>query len=236
MAVSLAAGASAWSVPALAPVVPVLAAALGVPLRTMSADAVAITFDDGPHPHGTPAVLDLLAAAGSRATFFLVGEQVRAFPSLAAEIVAAGHEVALHGDRHRTLLSLSRRAFADDIDRGTAIISELAGAVPVLHRPPFGIYSWPALGVLEQRALSPLLWSRWGRDWSARATEASITRRVTRDLSAGDVLLLHDADWYSDAECWRGTVAALPRVLDAIELRGLRATAVSEAGTSGRLE
>ena len=90
----LAAGA-AWSLPALAPIVPPVAGALRVPLRRPGAAGVALTFDDGPHPQGTPATLRRsLAAAGARATFFLVGEQVRAYPALAAEIVAAGHEVA----------------------------------------------------------------------------------------------------------------------------------------------
>src|SRR3954452_22020216 len=68
---------------------------------------VALTFDDGPHPQGTPAIMEALAAAGARATFFLVGEQVERRPALAAELVAAGHEVALHGHRHRAMLRLT---------------------------------------------------------------------------------------------------------------------------------
>src|SRR5579863_8851852 len=74
---------------------------LGIEDRTASATGYALTFDDGPHREGTPAVLEILAREGVRATFFLVGEQVRARPALAAEIVAAGHAVALHADRHR---------------------------------------------------------------------------------------------------------------------------------------
>ena len=68
------------------------------------ASGVALTFDDGPHPEGTPAVLEALAAGGATATFFVVGEQVRRRPELVQRIVAAGHEVALHGDRHVLLL------------------------------------------------------------------------------------------------------------------------------------
>ena len=85
--------------------------------RTIATGApgVALTFDDGPHPEGTPAVLEVLARAGARATFFLVGEQVQRRPALAAEIVAAGHAVALHGYRHRPQLRLSAGEVRDDI-------------------------------------------------------------------------------------------------------------------------
>ena len=211
--------------PALAPIAPPVARSLGVSLRAPELDGVALTFDDGPHPEGTPAVLETLASSGARATFFLVGEQVRRRPSLAAEIAAAGHAIGVHGERHRVLLRLSRRTIEDDIDRAREVIAGACGVVPQLHRPPLGIYSFRGLGAVRDRGLRPLLWSRWGRDWSRRETPASVAARVTRDLSSGDVLLLHDADYYSDAECWRTTVAALPVVLDAIAAAGLRTAA-----------
>ena len=91
----------------LAPHVPQAAAALG--LRRTVAGGVALTFDDGPHPEGTPAVLEILAEADIRATFFLVGEQVERRPSLAAEIAGQGHLVALHGYRHRPQPALSQK-------------------------------------------------------------------------------------------------------------------------------
>src|SRR3954451_9828903 len=86
-----AAAAAAWWSPALAPVVPGVAELLGLPRRIDDPDAVAITFDDGPHPEGTPATLEALGAQNASATFFLCGEQVERDPPLAAEIVAAGH-------------------------------------------------------------------------------------------------------------------------------------------------
>src|SRR5436305_13745898 len=85
----------------LAPVAPRAARALDLPLTLGDAPGVALTFDDGPHPEGTPAVLEVLAGAGARATFFVVGEQVQRRPELVREMVAAGHVVALHGHRHR---------------------------------------------------------------------------------------------------------------------------------------
>ena len=220
---------AAWALPALAPVIPSLAQALGSPRRREGAAGIALTFDDGPHPEGTPAVLELLAAAGAKATFFLVGEQVRAFPELAERIAAEGHEVAVHGDRHRVMLRMAPAMIAADLDRAQATIGELTGQRPRFHRPPLGIYSYPGLRIARQQGLEPLLWSRWGRDWSAKSTAGSISEMVTTDLSAGDVLLLHDADWYSDAGCWRNTVAALPTILERVNSSGLQFQTLSAA-------
>ncbi len=223
---ALAAGA-AWSLPALAPLVPSLCGSLGIP-RTLSGEqsAVALTFDDGPHPRGTPAVLDALAATGARATFFLIGEQVRREPALAREIVAAGHSVALHGDRHRLQLRVPPRALAADLDRGLATIAEAAGVAPRHYRPPFGIFSPAGLAIVRRRGWAPLLWSRWGHDWRLHRTPGQIADEVTERLAAGDVLLLHDADHYSQPGSWQRTAAALPAVLAEIERRGLVTTAL----------
>jgi peptidoglycan/xylan/chitin deacetylase (PgdA/CDA1 family) len=219
--------ATGWSLPAAAPVVPAVAAALRIPTRAAAPRGVAITFDDGPDPLGTPAVLEALAAAQARATFFLVGEQVRRAPALAAGLVAAGHAVAVHGDRHRNLLRLSRRAIDADLDRAAAAIADAGGVLPLLHRAPYGVYSWPALGAVRERGWTPVLWSRWGRDWRRSATAASVAALVAGGVRAGDVLLLHDADRYSAAGSWRATAAALPRVLDAIAAAGLATVTLS---------
>ncbi|MDX6698565.1 MAG: hypothetical protein QOE65_1962 [Solirubrobacteraceae bacterium] len=225
--VAAGAGAAAWSAPALAPLIPSWCDALGVTRRRDASDgAVALTFDDGPHPQGTPAVLEELDRAGARATFFMVGEQVRRYPAVAAQVAGAGHGIALHGERHRNLLRLPPRALDADLQRGAATLTEATGRELSLYRPPYGIFSPVGPALARRRGLEPTLWSRWGRDWSARATPASIAAKVTEDLGAGDVLLLHDADFYSAEGCWRRTVEALPRVLEAIAARGLRAVAL----------
>ena len=184
---------------------------------------VALTFDDGPHPEGTPAVLERLAEAGARATFFLLGEQVELRRSLVGEIVAAGHEVALHGHTHRGHLRLAPRALREDLRRGAAVVSEAAGRAPRLHRPPYGRYSAVSLVLVRRAGLEPLLWSRHGRDWSARASDRSIAERLGSGLRPGEVLLLHDADHYAAPGSWRRTAAALPRVLEALGRAGLEA-------------
>jgi peptidoglycan/xylan/chitin deacetylase (PgdA/CDA1 family) len=178
--------------------------------------AVSLTFDDGPHPQGTPAVLEALERAGARATFFMVGEQVERHPAVAAEVAAAGHTIALHGHRHRNLLRLTPRVLAADLDRGADALHRATGLVAKLYRPPYGIFSPAGLALVRRRSLHPWLWSRWGRDWRRSATPRSIAGKVTEDLGAGDVLLLHDADFYSAADSWRRTVGALPEILERI--------------------
>jgi peptidoglycan/xylan/chitin deacetylase (PgdA/CDA1 family) len=190
-----------------------VAAAFGIPLRLSPRRGIALTFDDGPHPQGTPAVLGALERAGARATFFLVGEQVERRPHLAAEIVVAGHEVAIHGYRHLLLLRRSPRALSDDYERAADVIATATGVRPALYRPPYGVFSTLALALVRRSGWTPFLWSRWGRDWGAGTTVQAIAARASANLAAGDVVLLHDADFYSSADSWRRTVAALPTVL-----------------------
>jgi peptidoglycan/xylan/chitin deacetylase (PgdA/CDA1 family) len=207
---------------ALAPIVPQAAAALSLP-RTLpgGAGGVALTFDDGPHPDGTPAVLEILARAGASATFFLIGEQVQRRPELAREIVARGHLVALHGQRHRLQLRLGSAEVAADLRAGAETIAEATGVEPRWHRPPYGIYSAAGLRAARAQGLQPLLWSRWGKDWRKFTTPQRIAARVTRELAAGDIILLHDADFYSAKGSHERTVAALPSVIASLREREL---------------
>jgi peptidoglycan/xylan/chitin deacetylase (PgdA/CDA1 family) len=202
---------------------PSVCLALGVRRRLIGSErSVALTFDDGPHPEGTPAVLEALGRAGARATFFLVGEQVARHPTLAAELAAAGHGIAVHGYRHRNQLRLAPGMVEADTERARAAIADATGVEPALYRPAYGIFSAGGLRVVRRSRLEPLLWSRWGRDWAEGATAESITEKLTGDLEAGDVLLLHDADHYSVPGSWRATAEALPRILDELARRGLR--------------
>ncbi len=200
--------------------------ALGVRGTVERQQSVGLTFDDGPHPQGTAAVLERLAEGRAQATFFLVGEQVERRPGLAAEIVAAGHEVALHGHTHRCHLRLLPAQAREDVRRGAAALAEATGRPHRLHRPPFGLYSAATLRLVRRLGLEPVLWSRHGRDWSRRATPRSIARRLGTNVRPGEVLLLHDSDHYGADGSWRRTVAALPWVLEALEHGRLEAVPV----------
>jgi peptidoglycan-N-acetylglucosamine deacetylase len=206
--------------PALTAATATLHRPLGVTGRTEEA-GVALTFDDGPHPKGTPAVLASLDAHRARATFFLAGEQVRRYPALAREIVAAGNEVGLHGDRHRLLLLLTPAQTRDDLDRGFETIAEATGLAPRLWRPPYGILSTAALLHARRRGWETVLWSRHGRDWASSATPKSIFVRLEPGLESGGILLLHDADHYAAPGSWARTAQSLELLLTALDERGL---------------
>jgi peptidoglycan-N-acetylglucosamine deacetylase len=216
---------ASYLLPGLAGLWPALRRPLGIEDRTASGRGYALTFDDGPHAQGTPAVLEVLARASISATFFLVGEQLRRNPALGVEILAAGHEIGLHCDRHRNLLRLAPWQVRADIDRAQATIEDLTGRSPALYRPPYGALNAAALRLAQARGWRTLLWSHWGRDWEANATPDSIAARVTQDAGEGSVLLLHDADDYSAPGSWRRTVGALPQTLETLAGRGLQPVA-----------
>jgi peptidoglycan/xylan/chitin deacetylase (PgdA/CDA1 family) len=209
-----AAGVATYWFPAATAVVRSLRGPLGIVDRADG--GIALTFDDGPHPEGTPAVLEVLREYGAQATFFLVGEQVARRASLAAEIPAAGHTVGTHCYRHRSLLRLTPGQVWSDLDRASTLIAEATGREPALYRPPYGVLNLAALAFARSRGWTTLLWTRDGRDWERRASADSIAGRLTRRLEPGEVLLLHDADFYAAPGSWRRSVAALPRVLEAL--------------------
>ena len=209
------------ALPALAPVAPGVARRLRIPLTLPARSGVALTFDDGPHPEGTPAILSIPDGARARATFFLVGEQVSRRPELAREIHDRGHVIALHGYRHRLQLRLSAGAICEDLARGIDVIAAAVGEPPRLHRPPYGIYSGVGLALARELGLEPLLWSRWGKDWRRFTTPARIAARAVREVGSGDVILLHDADFYSARGSHRRTAQALCSILNTLERRGI---------------
>jgi len=221
LGVAALAATAAHAGPALCRYAPVLCGALGVRDRLADPATVALTFDDGPHSRGTPATLEVLRAAGVRATFFLVGEQVDRHRAIAGEIAAAGHAIAVHGHRHRNLLRLTPTQVREDLLRAE---DSLAGAIdipPSLYRPPYGVLTTAALVHARRRGWEPLLWTRWGRDWRACATAATIAADATTGLRGGEVILLHDADHYSAHGSWQRTVLALPFILDRADEAGL---------------
>ncbi|HUY59555.1 MAG TPA: polysaccharide deacetylase family protein [Solirubrobacteraceae bacterium] len=179
--------------------------------------AVAITFDDGPHPEGTPRMLEILAEHDARATFFLVGEQVVKRPELARRILDGGHAIGMHGYLHRPHPTRKAAALADDFERAIAATADATGIAPHLHRPPYGVYSPVSLRIVRERGLQPLMWDRWGKDWRKFTTPRRITRRVVAGLRAGDVILLHDADFYSSQRSYQRTAAALPMILETLK-------------------
>ncbi|WP_238009140.1 polysaccharide deacetylase family protein [Dactylosporangium sp. AC04546] len=223
-----AAGLAVHALPAATAYAPARRALLPALAGTGPADHVALTFDDGPDPASTPAFLRLLADHGVRATFFLLGTMLERDLGLGREVVAAGHEVAVHGWYHRCLLWRTPRATYDDMARARDLVGGLGGGVPRWYRPPYGVLTTGALVACRRLRLEPKLWTAWGRDWESSATPGSIVQTVTNTLIGGGTVLLHDSDCTSAAGSWQRTLDALPRLIHWSRDRGLRLGPLAE--------
>jgi peptidoglycan/xylan/chitin deacetylase (PgdA/CDA1 family) len=193
-----------------------------LPEAAARARKVALTFDDGPDPVVTPAVLRLLAGRGARATFFCVGERAARHPDLVRDIVRQGHDVENHSFRHPARFCFyTPAALADEIDRAQTALAALGGGPPRFFRAPAGLRNPWLEPVLAARGLRLVSWTRRGLDTVSRQPQ-TVLDRLTRGLAAGDILVLHDG---------RGgpVLDVLPRLLDRCDAAGLRSTTLAEA-------
>lgn len=176
--------------------------------RTGDPRTIALTFDDGPNPAITPALLDLLDRHAVRATFFLIGAHVRAVPDLAREIAQRGHTIGNHTDTHPALPLLSARRIAEELDRCDEAIQSATGRKPRWMRPPYGFRSPLLSGIVTRRKGSGVvMWSRLARDWKPQPAEPVAMR--LRGVRGGDIVLLHDGDHRVTGGDRRHTVQAL---------------------------
>jgi peptidoglycan-N-acetylglucosamine deacetylase len=190
---------------------------------------VAVTFDDGPNPEITPRVLRLLEAQRARATFFCIGERVRRHPSLVRECVDAGHAIENHSYSHSACFALlSPRRLALEIARAQDAITSVSAQCPRFFRAPAGLRS-PLLDPLLQRAgLQLASWTRRGFD-TVRSDPDRVLGRLTRNLAAGDILLLHDGHAARTAQGVPVVLEVLPRLLGLLAARGLQPVTLREA-------
>lgn len=177
---------------------------------------VALTFDDGPDPAVTPAVLDLLARHGARATFFCIGARARRYSALVRAIAAAGHAVENHTDRHLNRFAcLGPGALRREIGAAQATLADLAGAAPEFFRAPMGLRSPLLQPVLDSLGLRLVSWTRRALD-GVRGDPGRASRRLLGGLRAGDVLLLHDGDCARAPDGRPVVLAVLPDLLRAL--------------------
>jgi peptidoglycan-N-acetylglucosamine deacetylase len=189
---------------------------------------VALTFDDGPDPRFTPALLDTLAGARVRATFFCLGRAVRDHPELARRIVDDGHELASHGDDHGLLVFAGPREIARQLREAESAIQDASGDVPSrLFRPPHGFRNPFVVRVARQLGYQVVGWTGSVFD-TARPGVQAIVDRCSRLLQPGAILLLHDGDGAGRYGDRAQTVAAVPGIVAAAHDRGLEFVTVSE--------
>jgi peptidoglycan-N-acetylglucosamine deacetylase len=195
--------------------------------RTGDASTIALTFDDGPNPAITPALLDLLDRHSVKATFFLIGAWVREASSLANDIAARGHAVGNHTDTHPSLALRSRRRITDELDRCDDAIESATAQKARWMRPPFGFRSPLLDGIVRRRGgAGVVMWSAWAHDWKPQPAEPVIER--LRRARGGDIVLLHDGDHRVMNSDRSHTIAALEYWLPRWKDSGIRFVTLNE--------
>ena len=189
-------------------------------VERLGGDRVALTFDDGPDPDATPAVLDALDAAGAVATFFVVGEQLQRHWAIAREARARGHQLALHGATHPHHEELSPAAARDEVARAVGAFEAATGERASHFRPPYGRFSEHSFEACAKLGLTPVYWSAWGCDWDPIPAER-VAELATRDLAPGAIVLLHDSARYAVRESAAETARAVALVAAAAAEREL---------------
>ncbi|GAA1512552.1 polysaccharide deacetylase family protein [Sphaerisporangium rubeum] len=195
---------------------------------------VALTFDDGPDPVSTPCFLRELGRLECRATFFVLGEMLERHPRVGRRIAEEGHEVAVHGWRHTAAPLARPGAVAAGVGAAVRLVREVTGVSPEWYRPPYGVLSTEALLAARVWGLRPVLWTAWGRDWTASATRESVLATLTPGLRGGATVLLHDSDHTCASGAWRSALGALPEVVAYCRAAGLRVGPLGEHGVGRR--
>ena len=151
---------------------------------------VALTFDDGPDPRWTPAVLAALRAAGATATFFVLGDCVRRHPDQVEEAIADGHAVEVHADRHTSHADMTREQAAADLEAVLDVLDGL-GVRPAHWRTPWGIEAEWTRGLAAEHGLAVVGWTADTKDWRGDPA-ADMLAAVLPDLRDGAIVLAHD--------------------------------------------
>ena len=186
----------------------------------MSRPIVALTFDDGPHPELTPKLLDILRDNGVRATFYVIGRNVTAYPDIARRIVSEGHEIANHSYNHPALTSVGSARLNQEIAGTSEAILRATGRRPANMRPPYGaVNDRVRAAILRNHGLDVILWSVDPLDWKRPGADV-VRQRLVDGAKPGGILLAHDIH--------PGTIEAVPGVIRDLKAKGYGFATVSQ--------
>lgn len=152
---------------------------------------LAVTFDDGPDPEVTPAVLDSLDRVGATGTFFLIGSKALEYPDLVKEIVERGHIVGNHTLNHRKLIFAGKNTTLKEIDGTQDILTEICGERPSLFRPPYGIFDFSTIKIAEKLGLLTIVWTVLSGDYNTTG-EDELMRNINGFIRPGSIIVFHD--------------------------------------------
>lgn len=182
---------------------------------------VALTFDDGPNPDATPAILDALGERGVKATFFVLGRHAERWPDIVKRVADEGHAIGNHGYYHRKLHFKSPAYVRDDLTRGTLEIEQSSGVHPRLFRAPHGFRSPWVTAIARSLGQRTVGWSLGVWDSDRPGVEA-IASRTVDGAKPGAILLLHDGDGYDPSGDRMQTARAVPLILNRLLDQGYR--------------
>lgn len=181
---------------------------------------VAMTFDDGPHPRNTPRLLDMLRARNIKATFYVIGENVKRYPALTRRIVAEGHEIGNHTWTHANLKKLSDAGIRNELIRTRTIIAQTTGIQPRTMRPPYGaLLQRQRQMIYNEFGYPTILWAVDPEDWK-RPGPSVVTSRILNATRNGSIILAHDLH--------APTIDAMPGTFDGLLKKGFRFVTVSQ--------
>jgi peptidoglycan-N-acetylglucosamine deacetylase len=160
-------------------------------LVTTTAAGIHLTFDDGPHPTATPAVLNILKERNIHATFFLLGQNVEQYPDIAKQVVSDGHQIGNHSYSHANLFFKNKSFIKKQIIQTEKILELNLGKRTHLFRPPYGYCNLAIMSVLKEIGSTCVLWSIDSKDYRLER-QSDIELRVLKTISNGSVCLFHD--------------------------------------------
>lgn len=158
--------------------------------RLPEGKGIALTFDDGPNPVYTPQLLDLLKQHDIKATFFVVGQNVRDYPEVVERMHREGHQIGIHHDQHTSSWLLTPSQLSYEVKETHRAIIDVTGQSPTLYRPPWGMMNAATLFVTKPYQI--ILWSHVFQDWEIDSCEEGLLEGLRNVPADGSIALLHD--------------------------------------------
>lgn len=183
---------------------------------------IALTFDDGPHPGRTPEILDILDQFNIKATFFVIGQNIKYYPDVFDRLVKSGHEIGNHTFTHSSLANSTTDIISKEIGLFEKTISEFNCPKTSNIRPPGGLYNDHLKKYAEDNNYNIILWSVDTMDWSHKSVD-DIVDNILTNTNGGDIILMHD---YISGKST--TPEALKEVIPILLERGFEFVTISE--------
>jgi peptidoglycan/xylan/chitin deacetylase (PgdA/CDA1 family) len=180
---------------------------------------VALTFDDGPSPANTPQILAILAGYKIKATFFMVGKNIRRYRQLAKQVSAEGHSIGNHSYSHPVLISERKGQIRREVMLTDKIIRQVTGKIPIIFRPPHGFKDPRVFNIVRELRYIFVSWSNMPEDWKELGAE-KIAERVMERAEPGDIILLHDGEGSKENADRSETIKALPMIIEGLSAKG----------------